>query len=160
MGFTRPFRCVLYKQNDETLDHLLLHCPIARECWEKLLYKLDWHTPMMVDIKSWLQSWVTYFPKSVYSSIWCIAPSAVLWEIWKERNKRIFQGGEESNLCLWSRIERYISELVSSATNRVNINKHPYNIWDCKIQAHWPLIKYLPVKGSRKLIRCKRVRRH
>lgn len=77
-----------------------------------------------------------------------MAPSLVVWEIWKERNRRIFQEKEESSASLLSRVERAITESVSATARNHNLAKHPYTSEDISIQANWPLVNCQPVNGS------------
>ena len=43
-------RCFLYKEMDETVDHLLLHCSKARLLWDLLLaiVGVNWVFPLIV----------------------------------------------------------------------------------------------------------------
>lgn len=41
ISFARPNWCILCKADVESVDHLLLWCPFAKECWDWLLSKLQ-----------------------------------------------------------------------------------------------------------------------
>ncbi|XP_059070479.1 uncharacterized protein LOC131860126 [Cryptomeria japonica] len=148
LGFLGPFRCVMCKKADESLDHLLLQCEEAQMVWNFLLGKLGWQTPLPNSVFELLSSWNIQSHISVFSSVWLVAPSLVVWEIWKERNRRIFQEKEESSASLLSRVEREISESVSAAARNHSLTKYPYSSEDNFIQANWPLVNCQPVNGS------------
>ena len=40
--------CCMYKRDEETIDHLLMHCPVARELWNLVfsLFGILWVMPM------------------------------------------------------------------------------------------------------------------
>lgn len=109
--------------------------------------KLWWLVPLPNSITNLLRSWHEENGKSVLSSIWIILPSMVIWELWKERNKKIFQDKWEGLDRLCGRIQWAISEIISSAKHNHNFVKHPYSLMDSLILARWPLITLRPIHG-------------
>ena len=74
----------------ETVDHLLLHCTLARVLWSFVFtaFGIHWVTPKrVVDL---LLSWRNWFGKH-HSSIWNLVPSCLMWSVWRERNARTFE---------------------------------------------------------------------
>lgn len=96
MGFAGPFRCVLCEKAEEDVDHLLLNCEFAREAWLFGLQRLNWKGPMIGNLSEWLESWPVLGKPSIFAAIWKILPSTILWELWKERNRRVFEGKAEN----------------------------------------------------------------
>ncbi|XP_059068927.1 uncharacterized protein LOC131859330 [Cryptomeria japonica] len=103
---------------------------------------------MPLKIIDLFKRWLGEYRKSVYSCIWTVFPSIVVWEIWKEKNKCIFQGKEESSELLCARVEREISEVVSASTKGHNFLKFPFSMANKLIQTNWPLLKFRPVHGQ------------
>ncbi|XP_059067838.1 uncharacterized protein LOC131858570 [Cryptomeria japonica] len=115
MGFVGPFQCVLYKKEEEEVDHLLLNCDFAQEAWRFGLQRLLEGTDV--------------------------------WEVWKERNRRLFEDKAETLERFLIKLERAISELVTNAASQVNLAKTPFTQFDAGILVSWPLIKFRSVNG-------------
>ncbi|XP_059066332.1 uncharacterized protein LOC131857651 [Cryptomeria japonica] len=133
---------------EESLDHLLLQCEEAQKVQSFLLGKLGWMVPLPNTVLDLFSSWKIPSRRSVFSNLWLVAPSLVIWEIWKERNRRIFQEKEEPMESLLLRVERVIAESISVAARNHNLAKYPYTSEERDNQANWPLVNYQPVNGS------------
>ena len=87
-------RCCLCKHSGESVDYLLLHCPLARELWSMVfgLFRVDWVMPCQV-----LHLWATW-QVSVGDHrnlvIWRMVSHCVMWCLWRERNARHFEDCE------------------------------------------------------------------
>ena len=114
------WRC-LCRCNEETVDHLLIHCKFAQVLWSEvfLMFGLQWVMPRTV--VSFLFAWGNFLGLH-YSSVWNMVPACLMWLIWKELNTYIFEDVEKSadflksllvgTLFGWSRIwgfTQYIS---------------------------------------------------
>ncbi|KAM7473769.1 hypothetical protein LguiB_021012 [Lonicera macranthoides] len=109
-----PSWCVLCKQNEETLSHILLHCPYSYFIWAKAWaeFNLCWVLP---------KSGAELLPMDInidgdipkIRTLWRCIKVAVMWMIWIERNNRIFEGKEEQREWLWERI-RFVASLWAS----------------------------------------------
>ncbi|KAL9679350.1 hypothetical protein QQ045_017208 [Rhodiola kirilowii] len=83
--------CVLCDRDEESSDHLLVHCKWSRELWSRCLswWGVSWVFPHSA--KSVLESWVIEGSSKSYKRLWKILCYAIMWSIWEERNKRCFQ---------------------------------------------------------------------
>ena len=89
--------CYMCKRCGESVDHLLLHCPIAFEMWSLLcLFGLQWVMPLKV-IKLF-ESWQGKFKRHRNIDFWRLMQHCLMWCIWSERNARCFEGCEQSLL--------------------------------------------------------------
>ena len=82
--------CCLCYCNAESVDHLLLFCPIAHSLWMYMLrlFVMEWVTPgSVVDL---LFCWYHWLGKHS-SDIWDLVPSCLMQTIWTERNQQSFQ---------------------------------------------------------------------
>ena len=91
-----PSWCIMCKNGSESVNHLFLHCSVAQRVWTKIMQKfnISWVLPQDINHiilgdfmlrrdrrTKFLESFVIY---------------AVLWTLWRERNKRIFEDKEGS----------------------------------------------------------------
>ena len=105
-------RCCMCCCNVESVNHLLLFCSIAHSLWIYMLrlFGIDW--VMLGSIVDLLFCWYNWLEKHS-SDIWNLVPSCLLWTIWTERNRRLFEDEGKTvvqllKLCLrtlfdWSR---------------------------------------------------------
>jgi hypothetical protein len=87
--------------NGESVDHLLLHCEVARALWNEIFsrFSLSWVMPLrVVDL---FACWWTG-GRSQSAVMWKMVPCCLLWCLWRERNDRHFEDKE-----------RTIEELIS-----------------------------------------------
>jgi hypothetical protein len=88
--------CCMCKENGESISHLLLHCPVARELWSFMcsIFGLRWVMPGgVLDL---LYSWGDSCHSIGVRKVWDMVPPCVFWCIWGERNARSFEGMERN----------------------------------------------------------------
>ena len=90
MGFQLASRCPLRKEDEENIDHLLLHYPSVWGFWVALisLPRMDWVCPFLV--KDLMAGWTTFPIRKKAKNLWQAALSNLCWAIWKERNMVVF----------------------------------------------------------------------
>ena len=81
------------KKDGESIDHLLLHCHVARELQNIVFSLFVVHWVMPCHVVDLLASW-SYKYKSLV--IWSMIPHCIMWSIWQGRNARTFEGCERS----------------------------------------------------------------
>ncbi|WJZ93749.1 hypothetical protein VitviT2T_012666 [Vitis vinifera] len=121
-GWQFPNRCFLCGCEEETVNHILLHCTVVRVLWEIVfvLFGIQWVFPETV--KDMLFSWRGSFVGKKRKKVWTSIPLCIFWTVWKERNRLAFRGGflsiqklKNSFVCnLWSWARVYIGEESSS----------------------------------------------
>jgi len=85
--------CPLCNQEQETAEHLVLHCNFAKLVWEKMEV---WTQQLVrppengLEIVDWWQKELAQLPKQTRKTkaammIYCA------WNLWKERNRRVFE---------------------------------------------------------------------
>lgn len=91
-GFVGPSRCPMCLQQPESLNHLFNSCDWADQLWRWLEDLLSNSDQQLDSIHDTILNWRTNFSGTQrVNSIWKSAPGFLLWSIWKERNRRIFQ---------------------------------------------------------------------
>ena len=83
-------------EEEETIDHLLLHCSKTRALWELLftLFGVSWVLPSLV--RETLLSWHGSFVGKKLKKVWRAAPLHICWTVWKTRNRLTFRDDELS----------------------------------------------------------------
>jgi hypothetical protein len=86
-------RCYMCKMNGETVDHLLLHCEVARVLWNAIFsrFSLSWVMPLRV-----VDLFTCWWPSGCSRSavVWKMIPSCLMWCLWREQNDRNFEDKE------------------------------------------------------------------
>lgn len=84
--------CALCAQEIETVGHLILGCPFAKQVWYALLHPLQLDS-LMPSVEEDLASWwlrtrarVAMADRKLFDSLLLL----VAWCLWKERNARVF----------------------------------------------------------------------
>ncbi len=92
--------CCMCKGDGETIDHLFLHCKVAKEMWDTVfnLFGLTWVMPKrVVDL---LSCWQGKMGRHRNIEIWRAIPHCLMWCLWKERNARLFEANDRNVLEL------------------------------------------------------------
>ena len=83
-------RCCMYCCNEESVDHLLISCPVAHSLWMYMLrlFGIDW--VMLGSVIDLFFCWYQWFGKH-NSNIWNLVPGCLMWNIWAEGNRCSFE---------------------------------------------------------------------
>ena len=105
-------RCCLCCCNAESMNHLLLFCPIAHSLWMYMLrlFGIEWVMPGSV--ADLFFCWYHWLGKHS-SNIWDLVPGCLLWTIWTERNRRSFEDEEKTVVQLLEHLPANPLRLVS-----------------------------------------------
>lgn len=88
-GWAHDARCCLCDQVLESANHLFLECPFAKEVWNEMVGS-DAALVHTVTTVSSIPDYWTELSKGSKEQI--TTTSYTVWNIWNERNRRIFQG--------------------------------------------------------------------
>ena len=83
-------RCCLCCCNAESVDHLLLFCPIAHSLWMYMLRLFGIIWVMLGLVEDLLFCWYHWLGKHS-SDIWDLALGCLMWTIWAEWNQQSFE---------------------------------------------------------------------
>ena len=95
-GFSLANRRYLCLVEEESIDHILLHCGLARSLWSLLfsLFGVSWVLPS--SIREALLGWLGPCVGKERRKVWRSAPLCLFWIVWKERNSRAFENVEHT----------------------------------------------------------------
>ena len=106
--------CFLCEDDEETIDHLLIHCSRAKMLWDLFLAIVDssWMFPLTVH--QFLLTWQSANVRKKHKRVWMAASLCLFWTLWKERNRAIFENEAPSayrmkstflfTLWLWTKL--------------------------------------------------------
>jgi hypothetical protein len=103
-GLPHPAACPFCDQAEESIDHLLVGCVLAREVWAACLRwwgKLGWMPQADTRFIPWLQSKRGGLGKD--RDLWT-GIALVCWCLWRHRNDVVFEGASPSRETVLARI--------------------------------------------------------
>ncbi|RVW79591.1 putative ribonuclease H protein [Vitis vinifera] len=95
-GLQLPNRCFLCGCEEESVNHILIHCTVVRALWDIVFGLVDVKWVFPETVKEVLASWRGSFVERKGKKIWDAIPLCIFWTVWKERNRLAFRGGEEA----------------------------------------------------------------
>ena len=104
--------CCLCKVDGESIDHLFLHCSVAKQLWDCILTLFGVHWVMPRNLPDLIACWPGALGRHRYAVIWKAIPHCLLWSIWRERNLRTFEGKELSPSDLQSLVFRMLFDWI------------------------------------------------
>ena len=121
-------RCFLCEEEEESIDHLLVHCSKAKVLWDLLLGLVGVRCVFPKSVRETFLSWRETFVGKNCKKAWMKAPLCIFWTIWLERNSIYFdnkdfsmQRMKSSFVCnLWSWTNLYMVDRPSSPTDFLN----------------------------------------
>jgi hypothetical protein len=140
-GFIGPSWCQLCEQEEETQNHLLNLCPYSSCIWDQSASIMRTSDRNRIGLKETIEGWrSSTFHSPILNRIWQLLPGFILWKIWKERNRRIFNSVTRNWQEVWTTIHTNINETISL---------HPWTEQDLKahkmkITSSEPGTKYHP----------------
>ena len=111
-GMTFANRCFLCEEDEETIDHLLIHCKSAKMLWNLFLSIVgtSWVFPRLV--LHTLLAWQGAAVGKKRKKIWMAARLCLFWTLWRTRNRLVF----ENEVTFAQRIKaNFVSNLWSWA---------------------------------------------
>ncbi|XP_016173903.1 uncharacterized protein LOC107616461 [Arachis ipaensis] len=86
--------CVLCQKEIESVEHLFLHCELTWQVWCSWLRSLGEVWPIPRTIRELFERWTGMHKRKQDQKKWLPDFFAVIWNIWVERNARIFHNQE------------------------------------------------------------------
>ncbi|XP_059066340.1 uncharacterized protein LOC131061549 [Cryptomeria japonica] len=114
-GFAGPSRCVLCGGGEEDSPHLFFRCPFTLQLWH---FWWDAWKSQCFHASSLAEFWMRLGrpPSSApfLQEVWYAGPIFLLWQVWLERNRRIFRGEQLGIQQVWTRIMGMVQETVKA----------------------------------------------
>ncbi|XP_026460812.1 uncharacterized protein LOC113361992 [Papaver somniferum] len=125
--------CVLCGDDTESQEHIFLHCKIAHRVWSSVLPKEGWSWAIPRNMQMLALGWNQVHFTTAGKFLWDLIPAAVIYTIWSERNRRIFEMNynfkTDSDLCIEAK--SLILAWASASGQRIqNFSSTIFNNWD------------------------------
>ena len=104
--------CCLCKVDGESIDHLFLHCSLAKQLWDTILTLFGVHWVMPRKLQDLIACWSGALGRHSYNVIWKAIPHCLMRSIWWERNLQTFEGWELSPPDLQSLFFRMLFDWI------------------------------------------------
>ena len=131
-------RCCLCKLDGESVDHLLLHCVVARSLWNTILSRFGLSRVMPNKVVDLMACW-WYGGNSRSVVVWKMMPLCLMWCVWRERNDRNFDNLERTleeiksfffySLFTWT--FAYLALIVISFSNFLALFSSQFQVFSC-----------------------------
>eukprot|EP00253_Pinus_taeda_P003328 PITA_03328 len=139
-GINGPSRCPNCCSAEETIQHLFLDCPFAKQCWISLssLGNINWQHQQ--SIPETIHAWRRNNPwkkngSTIVKRIWAIIPLNLLWKIWLTRNKKIFQN-KDSNVRTTCNKAHTLAQETIAANYKERIQAADYTVEERSVLRH------------------------
>jgi hypothetical protein len=114
-GFIGPSLCVLCYEQEETKEHLFNGCRYSQSVWDQSAQIMRKSNQYRNSVNDTIEHWDRISYKStLLNHIWQLLPGFILWQLWKERNRRIFHSQASTPEDTWGTISSLIKETVRS----------------------------------------------
>jgi hypothetical protein len=112
-GFQGASLCPLCKVEEETLNHLLNTCHYTAQIWDQVAIVMRTSDRLRDSIIETISNWRDQaFSSPLLNWIWQLLPGFVLWQVWKERNNRIFRNQAHPWSYCWDLFHKNIMETL------------------------------------------------
>lgn len=114
--------CQLCRQHPETATHLCLQCPFAQHVWEHVQAWTSSHVKKPSDTMSMEEWWTqeVQLPTKEERRTWAAINMYTVWNLWKERNRRIFEGKEADPVTVFQFIREEMGLRAQACGKPVN----------------------------------------
>lgn len=113
-SFSGPSICHICRQEEETTLHLMQTCQTGRKLWEKVAFRCQKEGRVQGDLRATIRNWSQNpFQSNLLNTLWHLIPGLLMWNIWKERNRRIFKNQTMSLEQIWNKFHQNILETLS-----------------------------------------------
>ena len=117
----RPNVCVLWKADEEIVDHLFLGCPFSGHIWEQLAHCLWLHIPQLPkNANLFWSSWRCVSIDRCDRVLRDLSATATIWGIWREWNNKIFNDSARSSNQTFCACFTFISYWINIISGRAS----------------------------------------
>ena len=90
-GMTFANRCFLCEEDEETIDHLLIHCKSAKMLWNIFLSIVGTSWVFLHSVLHTLLAWQGVVVGKKHKKTGIATPLCLFWNLWRARNRLVFK---------------------------------------------------------------------
>jgi ribonuclease HI len=95
------------------MEHLLNNCPLSENIWNQATQLMRRTKRVKNNIISTIRDWGSgSFKSPILNRTWQLLPGFIVWQLWKERNRRIFHSQPSPPTLLWNTILLHLQETL------------------------------------------------
>eukprot|EP00253_Pinus_taeda_P006464 PITA_06464 len=149
-GLHGPSLCSLCNNNAETTVHLILECSFSRQIWSFFTHDLDPNFTIPCSTSELFSEWTNRFPgppskNLIIKTTWAVLPKIICWQLWIERNRRIFRNKKQSHKVLETKIKCHIKECLLDIKDDSNLSQQDIT-WGSTLELQFhPAVKKAPI---------------
>lgn len=104
-GMCLPNICLLCYQEEETANHILLHCPYSKEVQDAVLNEIGVTQVFPRSIREFFGGWhLRRALLKIRKALSLVLPT-VWWSIWLQRNQRVFENNAEPAYNVYRKVK-------------------------------------------------------
>ncbi len=148
--FYDPSICSLCSENAESAVHLFLECNFSKQVWTSLIQNLDPNFKLPGTMADLFSNWATSYPgpapkNQTNKTAWAVLPKIISWQIWLERNRRIFRNTKQNHKILENKIKCQIKECLANIKDDSKLSQQDI-IWGSILGLQFqPAIRNTPI---------------
>lgn len=113
-SFSGPSISYMCRQEEETTIHLMQNCVMGKKLWERIAFRCQKERRVQDDIRGTIDNGSQApFQSPILNELWTLLPGFLMWNLWKERNRRIFKDQMLPMEKLWNIVHQNIMETLS-----------------------------------------------
>ncbi|CAN1796057.1 hypothetical protein LINPERHAP1_LOCUS20800, partial [Linum perenne] len=125
-GFILPNWCALCRKQEESIDHLFIHCPFVSGIWGKVSSRLSISGPVPGGFQDLITGWKGLNCGTPFEAMHKVLLHSLCWHIWLERNEVIFRDARSSSARV---LYRLLSSCITWLRVFAVISQHDFEIW-------------------------------
>ena len=123
------------EESTETAAHLILHCNFAKDLWAEALGPWNQHVDLPNNIPELFSLWWRLYPggtpkNSHLKRAWNILPKLTCWQLWLERNRRIFRDQRSAHKIIWIKSKALLKECIGDQLDGAGLRDHESDWWE------------------------------
>jgi hypothetical protein len=122
--------CVLCVSGVETIDHLFFECQFSTYIWTLCRLKLQLEPTPIGTLQQEAEMIKAKFKSKDKTYVLARnALAATVWQVWQERNRRIFQGQSMNKIMVFRRLYEDVNLILRTCAWKVNNKEHILANW-------------------------------